>query len=299
MKQSFIKISKRLERGIFAWLTICTLIIFVPRVYINLNPPEKSYYWEYNLPDNALKNKYRTRLNSTHKNIKLWKRCRPEELTIADWQHLGLSPKQAASVIKYRNKYGMYSLRQLEKIRVLDQRILAKIKDSLIFDIQTPSLHTRNSHVFLSKENESEMALKTRSESQNCSKKIDLNSATIEQLVSLPGVGSYSAEKIIQYRQRLGGFLTIDQLAEIKGLYPDIIGNMNPFIEIKCKVQPIALNSVTIERLKQHPYLSWNQANSIIKMRQHIGSFKTVEQIKQSVLIDEQTFEKLKPYLSL
>lgn len=246
-----------------------------------LNPPERSYYWEYNAAEKVFKKSFQTRRLSTKSTVQLWKSCHPKELTSKDWQQLGLSPKQAASLLKYRDKYGLNSLQQMQQIRVLDQYILNQIKDSLRFEKEV--------YISTNKSDQKVIAIQ----------KLDLNSASIEELVALPGIGSYTAEKIIQYRQRLGGFISLDQLQEIKGLNPDMILKMTSFLQIRSKVQPIALNAVSIERLKQHPYLTWNQANSIVKMRQQLGSFNSIEQIKQSVLIDEQTFEKLKPYLSL
>lgn len=281
MKQPFLKMSKRLERGTTVWLIICILIVFTPRVYMLLNPPERSYYWEYNAAEKVFKKSFQTRRLSTKSTVQLWKSCHPKELTSKDWQQLGLSPKQAASLLKYRDKYGLNSLQQMQQIRVLDQYILNQIKDSLRFEKEV--------YISTNKSDQKVIAIQ----------KLDLNSASIEELVALPGIGSYTAEKIIQYRQRLGGFISLDQLQEIKGLNPDMILKMTSFLQILSKAQPIALNAVSIERLKQHPYLTWNQANSIIKMRQQLGSFNSIEQIKQSVLIDEQTFEKLKPYLSL
>ena len=64
-------------------------------------------------------------------------------------------------------------------------------------------------------------------------------------------------------------------------------------------VELIDINAVTIEELKAHPYLKWNQANSIVKMRIQRNGFKNIEEIKESVLIDSETYEKLFPYLSL
>ena len=75
---------------------------------------------------------------------------------------------------------------------------------------------------------------------------------------------------------------------------------IEPFLKFdKSKLLKLELNKVTIDDLKKHPYIRWNIANSIIKIRDQKGTFKNIEEIKESVLINEELFEKLKPYLSL
>jgi DNA uptake protein ComE-like DNA-binding protein len=67
----------------------------------------------------------------------------------------------------------------------------------------------------------------------------------------------------------------------------------------KGELRQISLNNTNVNELNNHPYLNWNQANSIIKLREQRGGFKSISDIKESVLIDEETFEKLTPYLTL
>ena len=64
-------------------------------------------------------------------------------------------------------------------------------------------------------------------------------------------------------------------------------------------MRTININEATVEELNAHPYLIWGQANSIVKMRMQKNGFKNINEIKQSHLIDEETYEKLLPYLSL
>jgi len=47
---------------------------------------------------------------------------------------------------------------------------------------------------------------------------IDINSAGLEELVSLPGIGEVKAEAIIKYRQLYGGFVSTEELMEVKGI---------------------------------------------------------------------------------
>ncbi len=306
-KQPFLKISKRLERGTTLWLVICALIIFTPRVYMLLNPPKITYALQFITSEKEFHQSKKAVQRYRKKRIKLWKRCRPADLTIQDWQRLGLSSKQAASLIKYREKYGLHSLRQMQQIRVLDPSILSLIQDSLIFDVSSKSKFQPNTNeIQITKTGASQKTGNWKDNSnpqtieiQSQVVKLDLNTASIEQLVALPGIGSYTAQKIVQYRDRLGGYLTLEQLNEIKGLNPELLEKISKYIQLSSKPEGISLNSVSIDRLKQHPYLNWNQANSIIKIRQQRGVFTDIEQIKLSVLIDEQTFVKLKPYLSL
>jgi competence protein ComEA len=307
MKQPFLKISKRLERGTTLWLVICALIIFAPRIYFLLNPPKLNYSFQIIASEDEIPQSEHEGHRFPQKRIKLWKRCNPTVLTLQDWQRLGLSSKQAASLLKYRDKYGLHSLQQMQQIRVLDRAILSLIQDSLIFDVSSSSKFQPNTNVprntktgtFQKTGNWKAHSNPQTIEDQSQVVKLDLNTASIEQLVSLPGIGSYSAQKIIQYRDRLGGFLALEQLLEIKGLSPELLEKTSKYLQLSSKPEGISLNSVKIERLKQHPYLNWNQANSIIKVRQQRGGYTSIEQIKQSILIDEQTFVKLKPYLSL
>lgn len=295
MKKPFVFFSKRLERGTVLWLIVCTIVIFIPRIEAYFFSPAFDYEWtyieekKYNFQQGGAVDDFPSKKKDYQK---LWKACTPENLSYTDWQRLGLSPKQATSILRYKDKYGLKSYRQMQSIRVLPSALLEKIKDSLVFDEVKANKFTTEGE---SPKITSSITVKSDHKIQQ----LDLNTATEAMLVALPGVGVYTAQKIIAYRDRLGGFLDLNQLQEIKGLKMETLENILPYIELKKMIQKMELNEVTIDRLKQHPYLNWNQANSIIKMRTQKGKFSSIEELKESVLIDEETYKKLLPYVSL
>jgi DNA uptake protein ComE-like DNA-binding protein len=98
----------------------------------------------------------------------------------------------------------------------------------------------------------------------------------------------------------LGGFTKKEQLLEVWKIDVEKYSLIEPYVTVNNElISKLKLNSVTVEELKNHPYMNWNIANSIIKIRDRKKGFKSIDEIKESVLIDEECFEKLKPYLSL
>lgn len=61
---------------------------------------------------------------------------------------------------------------------------------------------------------------------------ISLNSATKEQLESLPGVGSSLAGKIIDYRDGIGGFKSIEELDNVRGIGPALLEKIRPLVTL-------------------------------------------------------------------
>jgi competence ComEA-like helix-hairpin-helix protein len=129
---------------------------------------------------------------------------------------------------------------------------------------------------------------------------VDLNRSSIEEFTKINGVGSFYAKQIIRYREQLGGYHSKDQLLEVWKMNLETFDKLKDYVFIqKGDLKKISLNSTNINELNNHPYLNWNQANSIIKMRDQRGGFNSIDDIKESVLIDEETFEKLLPYITL
>lgn len=84
---------------------------------------------------------------------------------------------------------------------------------------------------------------------------VELNTATIEQLVELPGIGPSFAERIVAYRDALGGFINAQQLMEIKGIGEAKMNGLVPYISIdSLKIVKLDINRAADSLLYMHPY---------------------------------------------
>ena len=126
---------------------------------------------------------------------------------------------------------------------------------------------------------------------------IELNSADTIALVELPGIGSKLAQRIINFRDRLGGFYSIDQVGETYGLADSIFKKIKPYLHINGGVKKININTATRDELKLHPYIKWNLANILVEYRNQHGHYKSIEELKNISSIDATLFLKIAPYL--
>jgi competence ComEA-like helix-hairpin-helix protein len=60
--------------------------------------------------------------------------------------------------------------------------------------------------------------------------KVDVNTADVEELTRIPGIGPKTAEAIVAYRKDVGPFKTVEDLIEVKGIGPKKLETIRPFL---------------------------------------------------------------------
>lgn len=129
-------------------------------------------------------------------------------------------------------------------------------------------------------------------------KRIDPNSATEADWLQLRGIGRIFAARIVEYRDKLGGFVTPYQLKEINGLpdstYQYILPLLNPIAPTSFR--KLKINRVTLEELR-HPYISRKQAEIIIRYRANHSIFTNILDLQKIGIMSNDNLERLRPYL--
>ncbi|SFG05296.1 helix-hairpin-helix domain-containing protein [Prevotella sp. KH2C16] len=123
--------------------------------------------------------------------------------------------------------------------------------------------------------------------------RILLNRADTSQLKKVPGIGSYFARQVVNYRNRLGGFYSLDQLAEIDDFPMESVKYMILDAE---SIRKINLNKLTLNQLKRHPYINFYQAREICDYRRLKGPLRSLDDLRLLKDFPREAIERLRPY---
>ena len=123
---------------------------------------------------------------------------------------------------------------------------------------------------------------------------IDLATADTAQLQTVPGIGPYYARRIVDYRKRLGGFVSVDQLDEIE----DFPSSAKAFFDLGSPViERININALSLNELKRHPYINFRQARAITDYRRLYGPVSDLHDLSLSPDFPEEAIARLLPYV--
>ena len=128
---------------------------------------------------------------------------------------------------------------------------------------------------------------------------VDLNRGDTLDFQELRGIGPAYARRIVAYRERLGGFVDKAQLLEVWGVDSALYDRIAPSLELStAPVRRLNINSLSVQELKQHPYLDYYQAKEIVRHRERYGAFQSPADLRKVNLLDAETCARLIPYVS-
>ena len=123
---------------------------------------------------------------------------------------------------------------------------------------------------------------------------VDLNTADTTLLKRIPGIGSYFAKSIIRYRDKLGGFINVEQLAEINN-FP--METLDWFSVSTPQIKKININKADFKQMAAHPYIGYDNTKRIKNYVRLDGYIKSVEQLRRLNIFTDEELERLLPYL--
>lgn len=218
----------------------------------------------------------------------------PNKADSIEFIRLGLPSFVAHNILRYREKGGIFrSADAFAKVYGLTLQQYKKLKPYIRIGEEYLPIQVLRDTVF-------HQQWKVRKDSLKALKYpegtiIDLNTADTTELKKIPGIGSTYARQIVAYRNRLGGFYTVEQLQEL----PFSSKEMQVWFKVETTLYPsILVNKWSVERLRSHPYLNFYQSKVIVEHRKKYGKLKSLSQLSLYEEFTEKDLERLSPYVS-
>lgn len=218
----------------------------------------------------------------------------PNRLSESEWIELGISPRTARTIGNYRSKGGRFrvpeDLGKIWGLRPAD-------RDRLLPFVRIRSEPDRFERTALT----SRVTYASSAGKKPISISVDINRSDSVDWEGLPGIGPTYARRILRYRNRLGGFVHLDQIAETYQLPDSVFQKIRPHLRSGDlgQIRKIPLNTVSIDTLGRHPYCNFSLARSIIRYREQHGPFRKLEDLLELQQVDSSWWLRVRPYLSL
>ena len=182
-----------------------------------------------------------------------------------------LSKRQAEAFVRWRDLSGIYDMEELRDCYVVSDSVAAALEPYVIFPERKP---------------------------RPTEQPVELNTADSATLRSVNGIGPRTVVSILNYRERLGGFLRAEQLAEVPGVternYEKILKQI--YCD-SCKIRKIDINFASPKVLGRHPYIAPQALRKLLKARQLKGGWSTAEELVEENIMTRKEAARLAPYL--
>ncbi len=198
---------------------------------------------------------------------------------------LGIAPRVASTILNYREKGGKFRYREdLRKMYSLKPEVYAGLEAWIDLPEKPASSPVQRK--------------KTKSPPPKApaqSITFDINTADTTQLKQLKGIGPAFSARIVRFRDALGGFHSLEQLDETYGISPEALAALKKAAFIGSPVKTIPVNTAEVFR---HPYIKPYQVKALLEYRKQHGPFHSIADLRKIKLLDEETIQKMAPYLS-
>lgn len=299
--KNYFAITKKEWNGMLVLVALMLIVLIAPEVYQLFKVQEKVDFSRikeaqrildqakeeqpnYHSNNYAISNRANASF-SRKKLVPVYFSFNPNNLPDEQWKKLGLSERQISVIKNYEAKGGkFYKKEDLKRI----YSVTPENYERLAAYINIPERSYSKNYPAAT------AAYKTKPIVL-----VDINHADSAQLTEIKGIGPAFANRILKYRNRIGGFYRKTQLLEVYGLDSAKYEEIEKQVEIDVsRINKININTCSFDDLKRNPYLSFKQMNAIIQYRKQHGNFTSVRDLKNIAILTDNIINKIEPYLT-
>ena len=224
----------------------------------------------------------------------------PNTITEEEWLQMGLTDRQVRNIMNYKAKGGkFYSKNDLGKLYTISEEEFAQLEPFIVLPEVSRGKNTKTSP----KSGVSTGSTTATTASAAPAEKkaipiVDLNTVDSTTLVELPQIGPYTAVRIIEFREKLGGFIDKEQLRDVKGMDDARFAAIQPYINLGAvEIRKVDVNRADFKTLVHHPYLNYEQVKRIVNQREKRGMIKNWAQLEELIKEEGEVNPLLEQYV--
>ena len=220
----------------------------------------------------------------------------PNTITEEEWLQMGLTDRQVRNIMNYKAKGGkFYSKNDLGKLYTISEEEFAQLESFIVL----PEVARGASGKTTSKKQEKPSFEEKAKPEKKPIPIVDLNTVDSTTLVELPQIGPYTAVRIIEFREKLGGFIDKEQLRDVKGMDDARFAAIQPYINLAAvEIRKVDVNRADFKTLVHHPYLNYEQVKRIVNQREKRGMIKNWAQLEELIKEEGEVNPLLEQYVA-
>jgi competence ComEA-like helix-hairpin-helix protein len=209
----------------------------------------------------------------------------PNRVEEAQLLAMGVPPKAASNWLKFLLSGGHF--KQATDIQKIYGLPPAKAEALL------PYVQIENTTALAQVETEQPLAY----EGANTPVILDINEATAAEWQALRGIGPAYSQRIVNFRDKLGGFVSVEQVAETYGLPDSVFQAIYLQLRPSSIFRPLLINQLGVAELAAHPYLSKTNARAIVQYREEHGPYQRASDLEKLYGLTDEVKKNILPYL--
>ncbi len=295
------------RKGVAVLLTGIVLVIILDQVWPIVIPPKKLDITVTTIPqhDTVVQNQFepeKTLKDGEKMTFPIF-RFDLNTVSKSELQEMGFKTYQIKMLLNYREAGGVfYAREEFRKLYFVNDSIYNRFEK--VISIEKVQKQGETVPTETEKKEETLTAQKLEKVKVRKKKKplftVAMNQSDTSEWKRFYGIGSGYSNRIVKYRNKLGGFIRKEQLLEVYGIDTNLYQRIEPQLEVDVSfVRKMNLNTVSTTRLSRHPYITWNMARLITDSRVQDGLFEDTEDLLTRGLLNEVLYIKIVGYLEV
>ena len=213
----------------------------------------------------------------------------PNTLSAEGWKKLGLRDGLIRTILHYRMKGGRFRRPDdLAKIWGMPAKEATRLEPFIRILDTGAAIIARYS---------------SAAPSRPIPRQIEINTAMAEEWELLPGIGKVLSKRIIAFREKLGGFSSVEQVAQTYGLPDSVFHLVKPLLVLNKTNNPgsgkVNINSASAHIFSQQLQLPAALAKAIVVYRKEYGDFTAVADLKKIPILPDSVYQRIAPLLTM